>query len=145
MSHRNRATEVEHQKRLDMVGGLLARGIPPCQIAKIACQQWAVSERQAMRYVKTVKEQEGEQLNQPLDNRYTHLSLQLNYIYQQAIQLEDFELARKVTDDRIELYKLQRKEVLNDPSHTPASGLVDADELEALVRSLEEKGQTESP
>jgi hypothetical protein len=128
-----------------MVGGLLARGIPPCQIAKIACQQWVVSERQAMRYVKTVKEQEGEQLNQPLDNRYTHLSLQLNYIYQQAIQLEDFELARKVTADRIELYKLQRKELLNDPSQTAASGLVDADELEALVRSLEEKGQTESP
>lgn len=145
MSQRNRATEVEHQKRLDMVGGLLARGIPPCQITKIACQQWAVSERQAMRYIKAVKEQEGEQLNQPLDNRYNCLSLQLNYIYQQAIHLEDFELARKVTADRIELYKLQRKELLNDPSRTSASGLVDSDELEALVRSLEEKGDAPSP
>ena len=139
MSQRNRSTETDYQKRLDLTAGLLARGIPSSQVATMICEHWGVSLRQAMRYISIVKDQEGKQLNQTLEIRYSHLSIQLNYVYQQAIQMNDFELARRVISDLIELYKLQRNELLNDPDYSPASGLIDANELEALICLIEEK------
>lgn len=136
-----RVTQIEYQKRLDILMALCARGLPSSQLIKIACQQWDVSERQAKRYLKKAREQQAKIGSQPLEEHYSHLLLRFNYIYQQAIQLRDLELARRTASDLAQLLRQQRKDLMNDasPSHQPR--LVGSDELEELIRSLENEGQ----
>lgn len=141
MAKRNRATEAEQQRRVDTLMTLSARGYSTMQLVRAACQQWGVSERQAMRYVSAAKEQESKLAQQPLDTRVGHLLSQFNFIYQQAIQMEDYELARRVTADRVHLLMQQAKGHMNDAGQSSKPNLVEPDELEALVRSLEKTGK----
>jgi len=80
---------------------------------------------------------------QPVEERYSQLLLRLNYIYQQAIQLKNLELARRTAVDLAQLLRQQRKELLHGSSFSSPSKLVEADELEALVQSLAIDGETE--
>lgn len=144
MNQYKRVTETEYQKRMDVMMALRARGIPTSQLVSIACQQWGISERQAMRYLKAAKEQENSLAQLPASAQYAHLLLQYNYIYQQAIQLENLELAMRVAEKREHLIAQQQKELRNDPTHTTRSHLVGSDELEMLIQSLEKEGQNHS-
>lgn len=144
MSSFQRVTQVEYQKRLDMLLALRARGLCFSQLVKIACQQWGVSARQAKRYLKKANEQECRLGSQPLEARYAQLLLKFNYIYQQAIQLQNLELARRTALDLAHLLRQQRKEQTYDPGSGIQSGLVESGELEALIRSLE-KAEKDEP
>jgi hypothetical protein len=141
MKSPQRVTQIEYQKRLDILTALCARGLPYSQLVKIACQQWAVSERQAKRYLKKAREQQSNLGFQSLEDRYSHLLLRFNYIYQQAILLRDLELARRTMSDLMQLFRQQQKDLMNDPSLSHQSRLVGSDELEALIQSLEAEGE----
>lgn len=143
MKSSQRVTRIEYQKRLDVLMALCARGLPSSQLIKIACQEWGVSQRQAKRYLRKAREQQSMLGTQPVEERYSQLWLRLNYIYQQAIQLKDLELARRTAVDLAQLLRQQRKELLHDSSFSSPSRLVEADELEALVQSLAIDGETE--
>lgn len=140
MKSPQRVTQIEYQKRLDVLMALCARGLPSSQLIKIACQQWDVSERQAKRYLKKAREQQAKLGSQSVEDRYSQLLLKFNYIYQQAIQLRDLELARRAASDLAQLLRQQRKDLMNDSSPSHQSRLVGSDELEALIQSLEEEG-----
>jgi hypothetical protein len=141
MKSPQRVTQIEYQKRLDILMALCARGLPSSQLIKIACQQWDVSERQAKRYLKKAREQQSRLGSQSLEDRYSHLLLRFNYIYQQAILLRDLELARRTMSDLMQLFRQQQKDLMNDSSLSHQSRLVGSDELEALIQSLEEEGK----
>jgi hypothetical protein len=137
MKPTERVTRVEYQKRLDILIGLHARGLASSQLIKIACQQWNVSVRQAKRYIKKAKEQESQLAAQPLEVKYALVLQRFNYIYQQAIQLGDLELARRAAFDLVHLLKQEHKESLNASLHAPQSGILGFQTLEEFLQSFE--------
>lgn len=143
MPSSQRVTQTEYQRRMDILLALRARGLAPSHLIKIACQEWKISERQAKRYLQKARQQETVLASQTLAERYTTLLNRLNYIYQQAIQLRDLELARRTASDLLQVFQQQRKDLLHDSAIQPTARLVEADELEALIRSLEEDGSIE--
>jgi hypothetical protein len=134
MPNSQRVTKVEYQKRVDTLMSLYARGVGTSQLIKAACQQWDVSERQAKRYIQKGKEQQCQMASQPIEMQYSQLLLRFNLIYQQAIQLGDWELARRTATDLAHLLKQQRKELVTHASSQ--SGTMDPGKLEALIQSL---------
>lgn len=141
MKEPKRITQLEYRKRLDVMTALLARSIPYSHLVRIACQQWDVSERQAKRYIQKAREQEKNIGSQPLTNQYYQLIGRFIYIYQQAIQLRDLELARRSGQDMLKLLKQAKRDLSHEEFQSCESRLVGPNELEALVRALEKQGK----
>ena len=141
MTKRNRATNAEYETRLDALTGLMKRGHSPTQLIRAAGQQWGVSIRQANRYLKAIKEREKENLKQPFEFRLSFLGMHFDFLYEQAVQEKDWELARKVTENRMTLYNMQHKGGLDDAIQSEKPGFAKHKGLEELIRMLEEEGR----
>lgn len=137
MKSPKRITQNEYQLRLDMMTALLARCLPYSYMVKFACKQWNVSERQSKRYIQKARELEKRLGSETLMEGYHQILSKFNYIYQQALQLRDYELARRTAKDIAKLRKQEMKDLMNEDAQTYQSRLVDSDELEALIQSLE--------
>jgi hypothetical protein len=145
MTMRNRATNAEYETRLDALTGLMKRGHSPSQLVRAACQQWDVSIRQATRYVQAIKEREKERLKQPFEFRLSFLDMHLDFLYEQAVQNKEWELARKVTENRMTLYNMQHRGGLDNAIQPEQPGFTQHKGLEELVRMLEEEGPQKPP
>jgi hypothetical protein len=132
-----RVNQSEIQKRINALMFLCFQGHSSSVIVKTACHNWEITERQAKRYLQKAREQQKKLGSQPIEDTYNLVFHKVDYLYQLGIQTKDHDLSRKASADLIKLYKEKRKDVMNDTTQSHHSRLIKADQLEAVIRSLE--------
>lgn len=140
---RRRVDKTEYQNRLDVVMSLRVRGLPSSQIVKAVSKQWEISDRHARRYLKAAKEQASRQMDETSSEQFGDLMDELKFIYQQAIQNGDLELAKRTVVERALLFEKKQKALSNESIQSKKLTNAGQKELEKFLQSFEEAEASE--
>jgi len=94
------------QRRLEAVK-LLNEGKSYGDIAVILSKKYGVTERQGYRYVESAIRLMSKVVEQQLENMFSELSSKFLFLYDKAIELEDYKLALAVIRDYVKSFGLQ--------------------------------------
>ena len=139
------ASPEEIERRKDTLKDYKAEGYHYGLLVELAVHQWEISDRQAKRYLKDIKEEELEKINADSSQLLAESLSQIDRLFVKAIQQGDLNLGQKILGRKLQVIRMIPLTLKGGKSadETNHSDEIPADELERLWDAFEADGQIE--
>ncbi len=146
---KQRITQEGYAQRLDQLLQIKAMGYTDSQLVKSCQQFWNLSERQAYRYLKAVRDLEAAMGDDPMAAHRGRLLNRARHLYATAIQEKDLSHALKATELELKLLEslkdLTKEEQEYAGTTSASSNRLSRELLEALGKPGKGRKSTTKP